>query len=59
MECPRSYISAESVSLLETYAVWDALGQSATERMPARVVDAILTLRAEEAREKSHGEQQK
>lgn len=42
-ECPRSYITAESVAWLALYAAWRVSKRSGPD-MPARDVDAMLTL---------------
>ena len=49
-ECPRSYITAESAAWLDQYAAWRAARRTGTG-MPARDVDAMLTLDAEFAAE--------
>gem|GEM_PF-1550211 len=42
-ECPRSYITAESVAWLSQYAAWRVSKRIGAD-MPARDVDAMLTL---------------
>jgi hypothetical protein len=43
---------------MEEYAVWRVVGGADVQNLPARVVDALLTLNAEEIRERNDGEQQ-
>ena len=55
-ECPRSFISVESLTLLDAYAIWKCTGfVSGAEEMPARLMDAIMTIQAEESAELRHG----
>jgi hypothetical protein len=42
-ECPTSYISSESIALLEGFVAWNMARQSLLDA-PARLADAILTL---------------
>lgn len=46
-ECPRSYVTGESITWLEQFAVWKQLGGSAIEVQEARTLDAFLILEAE------------
>jgi len=56
-ECPRSFITAESLTLLDAYAVWRMPGAlHVFEDMPARVADALMTLHTEERAELNHGD---
>ena len=43
---------------MEEYVVWRVAGGANVQDLPARVVDAWLTLNAEEVRERNDGEQQ-
>jgi hypothetical protein len=45
--CPRSYITPESISLLEEFHAWKLIGVSDVYRLPARVVEAIFILENE------------
>lgn len=45
--CPRSYITPESVSLMEEFHAWKLIGASDVYHMPARVVEAIFVLENE------------
>ena len=56
-ECPRSYITPESTGFVEEYAIFAAFGKADFQELPARLVDALLTLRAEEIQERNDGEQ--
>jgi hypothetical protein len=50
-ECPKPYITAESLGILETYLVWRKFGGKAVETRSAKEVDGFLTLDAEIADE--------
>jgi hypothetical protein len=50
-ECPKPYISGESLGIIEQYLVWRKFGGSPVERRPAKEVDGFLTLDAEIAEE--------
>lgn len=55
-ECPRSFVTAESLSLLDAYAFWRIGGtKDGFDEMPARAVDALMLLEAEERAEREHG----
>lgn len=58
-ECPRSYISAESLGWLESWTAWKALGGGAVEGLAARAVDAFLTLEKELQKEIHNGSEQR
>jgi len=45
--CPRSYITPESVSLMEEFHAWKLIGASDVYQLPARVVEAICVLENE------------
>jgi hypothetical protein len=47
MSCPTSYITAESVALLEEFHAWKLFGAAHYYEMPARVVEAIFVLENE------------
>jgi len=52
--CPTSFITAESVALLEEFHVWKLFGASDAYRLPARLVDAIFIIENELRSEKSN-----
>ncbi len=57
-ECPVSFITAESIGLLEEYWVRKTVGgQVDVHSMPARLVDAWQILDAEFAGETENGKQ--
>ena len=56
-ECPRSYVTAESIGLLEEYYVWKLLGRSDCYDLPARLVEAIFVLENEVREERNHAEE--
>jgi adenosine deaminase len=45
--CPTSYITAESIALLEEFNVWKLLGAGSAYDLPARLVEAIFVLENE------------
>jgi hypothetical protein len=45
--CPTSYITAESISLLEEFHAWKLLGAGNVYDLPARLVEAIFVLENE------------
>jgi hypothetical protein len=47
MSCPTSYITPESVALLEEFHAWKLFGAADYYKMPARVVEAIFVLENE------------
>jgi adenosine deaminase len=50
--CPTSYITAESIALLEEFHAWKLVGVSDVYQLPARVVEAIFILENELRSEK-------
>ena len=50
-ECPKSFVTGESLSLVEEFFVRRRLGMPDSIGMPARKVDAFLILREEMERE--------
>src|SRR6266480_2014208 len=50
--CPTSYITPESVALLEEFHVWKLFGCRDVNRLPARSVEAIFILESEWRAEK-------
>jgi hypothetical protein len=55
--CPRSSISADSLTWLEEYHVWRMTGKSGLLEMPSRKAEAFLALESEWMKEKQDGEQ--
>lgn len=45
--CPTSYITAESIALLEEFHAWKLLGAGSVYDLPARLVEAIFVLENE------------
>lgn len=43
-ECPKSYIEAGSLEALERFAAWKSLGGGEVTGLPAKEVDALMTL---------------
>jgi hypothetical protein len=58
MTCPTSYISPESISLLEEFHAWKLLGATDFYRLPARVVEAFFLLENELRSGRNDGENQ-
>ena len=54
-ECPRSYITAESVGWLEAFHAWRRLGYPDAERLTARQAEAMLVLERELTEEVKRG----
>jgi hypothetical protein len=54
--CPKSYITAESVGLVEEFLVRRRLGGMKFEELTARQVEAFLILEKALAKEMKHGE---
>jgi len=50
--CPISYITAESLALLEEFHAWKLIGAGDVYRLPARTVEAIFILENEVRSEK-------
>jgi hypothetical protein len=50
--CPTSYITSESIALLEEFHAWKLMGVSDVYRLSARVVEAIFVLENELRSEK-------
>jgi hypothetical protein len=42
--CPTSYITSESIALLEEFHAWKLLGAGSVYDLPARLVEAIFVL---------------
>lgn len=54
--CPKSYITGESISLLEHFYAWKLFGNEDPKLLPARTVDAFFVLEKELAEERANGE---
>jgi hypothetical protein len=54
-ECPKSFISADSESLLEQFNVWKLTGSGDVRGWPARMVEALCILEQELRQEARHG----
>ncbi len=57
-ECPKSFITGESIVLLEEFFAGMRLGFTATAEMPARKADAFVILRDLMEREVKNGTSQ-
>lgn len=54
--CPKSYITGESISLLEQFYAWKLFGNEDPKLLPARTVDAFVVLEKELVEERANGE---
>jgi hypothetical protein len=54
--CPTSYVTAESVVLLEEFHAWKLVGASNVYELPARLVEAICVLENEVRAEAINGQ---
>jgi hypothetical protein len=54
--CPKSYVSGESMALVEEFSFRRRFGQINPEHLTARQADAFMLLEAELAREIKDGE---
>jgi hypothetical protein len=45
--CPTSYVTSESIALLEEFHAWKLVGAKNVYDLPARVVEAIFILENE------------
>ncbi|MBI3281331.1 MAG: hypothetical protein HYZ57_15960 [Acidobacteria bacterium] len=55
-ECPRSYVTAESLCLIEEFFAWKTFGHADYRALPARMVDAFEVLELELAKERTNAE---
>jgi hypothetical protein len=53
--CPKSFITGESMALLERFHVWKILGTFAADDYPARLVDGFCVLQNELLGKENHG----
>ncbi|HSU60570.1 MAG TPA: hypothetical protein VLI55_14755 [Bryobacteraceae bacterium] len=56
VQCPKSIITADSLSFLEQFRLWKEAGGGSILAMDAKSADAILVLEQEWRRESQHGE---
>jgi hypothetical protein len=54
--CPTSYVTAESMALLEEFHAWKLLGAGHVHDLPARLVEAIFVLESELRTEGNDGQ---
>ena len=54
--CPKSYIAAESLALVEDFFVRRSLGPTNFEALSAKQVEAFVILERELAEERNHGQ---
>jgi hypothetical protein len=52
--CPTSYITPESIALVEEFHAWKMFGAANVYRLPARLVETIFVLENELRAEKDH-----
>ena len=55
--CPTSYITPESLALLEEFHIWKLFGAIDVYQLPARIVEAIVTLENELRAERNDGQE--
>ena len=53
-QCPKPYITAQSLAWLEQFFVMRGIGQKANLDWPAKTVDAFLVLEEEVRKERRH-----
>ncbi len=56
MECPKTVVTAESLSMLDTFHAWKILGAADLQEMTAREVDGLMTLEREYQAERKDAE---
>ena len=54
--CPKSYVTPESLGLLEQFYAWKLFGNTDPNTLPARTVDAFFVLEKELMEERANGE---
>ena len=54
--CPTSYITSESIAMIEEFHVWKLFGVTDANRLPARTVEAIFVLENELRSERNDAE---
>ena len=55
-ECPRSFISAESLAYIEEFFTWKLFGNVDYYSLPAKTVDAFFVLEREWLKEQRNGQ---
>jgi len=53
--CPTSYVTSESMALLEEFYAWKLLGAGSVYDLPARLVEALFVLERELRTERIDG----
>jgi hypothetical protein len=53
-QCPKSVITAESITAIEEFQAWKLAGMPDLRRYPARVADALTILELEVRSEQRH-----
>jgi len=53
--CPRSFVSAESIGLVEAFGAWKLVGSGDFASLPARTADAFCVLENELRAEMNNG----
>ncbi len=56
MECPKTAVTAESLSSLDLFHAWKTLGAANFQGMTAREVDELMTLEREYQAERKDAE---
>lgn len=56
LQCPKSLITPQSLSLLEQFRIWQEFGGGAAWSLEAKVAEAILVLEQALKMEIEHGE---
>ena len=56
MECPKTAVTAESLSSLDLFHAWKTLGAANFQGMTAREVDGLMTLEREYQAERKDAE---
>jgi hypothetical protein len=59
MACPKSIVSAQSLTMLERFGYWKASGGGSLMNEDAKMADAILFLNEQWIEEQSSGEVKK
>lgn len=54
--CPTSYITAESIALIEEFQAWKLIGSTNVYDLPARLVEAVFILENELRAEVNDGQ---
>jgi len=54
--CPTSYVTSESIALLEEFHAWKLCGAGSVHELPARLVEAIFVLENELRAENNDGQ---